>query len=119
MSVKRSLLQQLAACMPRAAAAMLLVITAACTASRVDDDAAIRITGAVQGPSGAPAGDVDVSLLKVADLGEVVIGGVLAFGTLGAVCLAQAAPAICEGAHHATTRGDGTFALELEGDDTQ
>ena len=79
----------------------------------------MRVTGTLLDESGAPRPGVRAVLVKEADLGELLVGFPLAVGTLGLVCLADQAPAVCSKARRSTTGADGTFAFDLRGRDTQ
>lgn len=91
----------------------------ACTSSQVEPDAPVTLRGTVEAPSGVPTGEVDVGLVKLADVGELVFGSTLAIGTLGAVCLTDDAPAVCGDAREADVGADGAYSFQLEGSDTQ
>ena len=105
---------------PRAASfALVSLLLLGCTQSKVDSDAELHLTGSVLTPAGAPASDARVTLVKVADLGELVVGGVIALGTFGAVCLVDDPPSICDGAHRADADEQGAFTIDLTGKDTQ
>lgn len=120
MSVKPGLREHSAVRVPRAAAVgVIATLLLGCTQSKVDRDAELHLTGTVLTPSGAPAGDARVTLVKVADLGEVVVGGVIALGTFGTVCLVDDPPSICDEAHRADADDQGAFTIDLTGEDTQ
>lgn len=91
----------------------------ACTASKLQADATVRVTGTVLDASGQPARNADVALFKRADIGEVLIGATLAIGTLGLTCFVANAPSFCEGARKARTDDSGAFSFSLKGSDTQ
>lgn len=97
----------------------LVVLLTGCAASKVDANATVRITGVVQNAAGQPAAGANVALFKEADLGELLVGTVLAIGTLGAACFIPQAPPVCGQARKATAAGDGRFAFDLKGSDTQ
>ncbi len=103
---------------PALVAALSLAITG-CSASDVDPDATVRITGRALDASGHPLSGAKVLLFKRADLGEIVIGTTLAIGTLSTICLLPEAPAVCGKARTATTAGNGRYEFELKGSDTQ
>ncbi|HSV40298.1 MAG TPA: hypothetical protein VLI04_16170 [Nocardioidaceae bacterium] len=90
-----------------------------CTFSSVDPDASVHISGRALDASGKPLAGAQVLLLKEADMGEVVFGGVLVLGTLSTVCLLPEAPAICDSAHSVTADSEGRYEFELKGSDTQ
>jgi hypothetical protein len=94
-------------------------VASACTASKLDADASVRVTGTVLDASGQPARSADVALFKRADIGEVLVGATLAIGTLGATCFLPNGPAFCRDARKAKTDDDGKFAFALKGSDTQ
>jgi hypothetical protein len=99
--------------------AALSLGAAGCSTSSVDPDATVRISGRALDPSGKPLSGARVLLLKDADIGEVVLGTVLAIGTLSTVCLLPEPPAICRKARTTTTDDDGRYEFELKGSDTQ
>jgi hypothetical protein len=101
------------------AAVLALVLGVACTVSKVDPNAAITVSGKVQGADGAPLGGAKVVLVKEADLGEALVGLVAAAATLGTICLVPAAPTICAKAHRVTAGPDGAYTVHLTGRDTQ
>jgi hypothetical protein len=90
-----------------------------CTFSKVDANATIHISGRALDANGAPLANAAVRLFKEADLGEAVVGVVLAIGSLGTVCLLPNAPAVCRQAHLATTDANGNYQYALKGSDTQ
>ena len=92
----------------------------ACTQSEVGAGEDLTITGTISTPGGNPGvAGTEIGLLKVADLGELLVGGVLAAGTFGAVCLVDEPPAVCDDALRTTTGDSGGFRLEIKGRDTQ
>jgi hypothetical protein len=101
------------------AAVLALVLGVACTVSKVDPNAAITVSGKVQGADGAPLGGAKVILVKEADLGEALLGLVAAAATIGTICLTPAAPTICAKAHRVTAGPDGAYTFHLTGRDTQ
>ncbi|MCW2797603.1 hypothetical protein [Nocardioides sp.] len=106
----------------RRVSALLAVLSLAvtgCTFSSVDPDAPIRISGRALDASGRPLSGAHVLLFKQADLGEVLLGTVLAIGTLSTVCLLRDPPALCDKASIATADADGRYEFELKGSDTQ
>lgn len=104
--------------LPALVAVLSLAVTG-CTFSSVDPDASIRISGRALDASGRPLSGAQVLLFKQADLGEVLLGTVLAIGTLSTICLLPEAPAICDEASIATADADGRYEFELKGSDTQ
>lgn len=100
---------------PLVSVLLVLVLLASCTASKVDSDAVVSVSGTVD----APASEVTVGLLEVPDLGELLVGSTVAIGTLGAVCLAEDPPAACGDARTATPADDGTYSFSLDGADTK
>jgi hypothetical protein len=107
----------------RATAALLALLGPAllsgCQTSHLDTAAKVNLTGSLAGPDGRPLGGQHVVLLKEADLGELLGGGVAIVATLGIACATSAPPAICRGTHATATGPDGGFRLGLTGSDTQ
>jgi hypothetical protein len=99
--------------------AIVLLLAAACDLSHVDPEQTVIISGRALTAAGHPLADVEVHLYKEPDVGEVIIGSVLALGSLGAVCLLPAAPAICNQGHSTTTGADGSYRFTIKGSDTQ
>ncbi|MCW3815443.1 discoidin domain-containing protein [Micromonospora sp. DR5-3] len=98
--------------------ALVALLVAGCTASKVPDDAEVTVSGRLTRADGAPAAGVSVVLYKEPDAAEVV-GGVLATVTsLGLLCLARAVE-VCKGARKAKTDSTGTYMFRLTGRDTQ
>ena len=104
-----------------ALALSLAVLTAgaACTASKLDQDADVVLTGTVHDAEGQRLSNTPVVLLKEVDFGEAIFGLTFFAATLGTICLTDAAPAICSKARRATTDNDGNFRFQLKGRDTQ
>lgn len=98
---------------------LALWLLAGCATSDVDPDATVRLSGRALDAAGRPLADTEVLLLKQADLGELVVGTVLAVGTLGTLCLVPDAPAVCARAKRTTTDADGRYTFEIKGSDTQ
>jgi hypothetical protein len=98
---------------------IILLVLTACDFSHVKPQQTVVITGRALDASGAALSHVQVHLYKEADLGEVVLGSVFALGSLGAVCLFPAAPAICHKGHVTTTGSDGSYRFTVKGSDTQ
>ena len=98
---------------------VVLLLAAACDFSHVKADQTIVISGRALSATGQPLSGLDVHLYKEPDVGEVIVGSVLALGSLGAICLLPEAPAICDQGRTATTRGDGRFTFTVKGSDTQ
>ena len=92
---------------------LLALSVAACTEqSKVAADAPVRISGMVRDTTGAPLVDRPVRL----GAGVTTLEGGLGVLTAGIFCLSGA----CSGdAFDTTTAADGTYALELTGEDTQ
>jgi hypothetical protein len=107
--------------MPRWLALGIVVVlcVTSCHFSKVNPQATVVITGRAVDSSGRALADAQVRLFKEGDLGEVVLGSVLAVGTMGLVCLLPGAPAPCRSAHAATTDANGGYRFELKGSDTQ
>ncbi len=102
--------------MRRVAPLVLLLVLAACTASRVKPSADITIEGSVQRANGRPVADMRVSLAREGDAGDVFI----AVTSIGLACLgAEPRPAVCDRARTTTTDADGRFDYRLKGRDTQ
>jgi hypothetical protein len=98
---------------------IVLLLAAACDVSHVDPNATVVIAGRVLDANGRPLSGVTVHLYKEPDVGEVIVGSVLALGSLGAVCLLPGAPAICSQGTTTTTRNDGSYRFSVQGSDTQ
>ncbi len=90
-----------------------------CSASDVDPDATVRISGRALDAQGRPLSGAKVLLFKQADFGEIILGTTLAIGTLSTICLLPDPPAVCNKARTVTTDRDGTYEFELKGSDTQ
>jgi hypothetical protein len=101
------------------AIAALCLTVIGCSTSDIDPDATVRVSGRALDAAGNPLAGTPVLLFKQADLGEVVLGTVLAIGTLSTVCFLPDPPAVCHQAHTATTDSEGRYELELKGSDTQ
>jgi len=99
--------------------AALSLAVAGCSTSSVDPDATVHISGRALDASGRPLSGATVLLFKEADIGEVVVGTVLAIGTLSTVCLLPDPPAVCRKARTTTADEDGRYEFELRGSDTQ
>ena len=99
--------------------AVLVLAVTGCTFSSVDPDEPIHISGRALNASGEPLASARVMLFKQADVGEVLLGTVLAIGTLSTVCLLPEPPAICRKARVTTTDAEGRYEFELKGSDTQ
>jgi hypothetical protein len=99
--------------------AIILLLAAACDFSHVDPQQTVVISGRALTASGQPLGNVEVHLYKEPDVGEVIIGSVLALGTLGGICLLPDAPAVCHDGHTTTTAADGSYRFTIKGSDTQ
>jgi hypothetical protein len=87
--------------------------------SKVDSNAAVTVSGTVQGADGKPLSGAQVVLVKEADLGEALVGLVAAASTAGVICLSSTPPTICARAHRITTGADGAYTFHLTGRDTQ
>lgn len=101
------------------ALAIPLVLCASCTFSKVNPQATVVISGRALGPSGRPLVGAQVRLFKEADIGEALLGSVLAVGTLGLICALPGAPAPCRSSFAATTDTSGAYRFQLKGSDTQ
>lgn len=100
-------------------AALLAPFVTGCHFSHVNPDQTVVISGRALTATGQPLSDVDVRLYKEPDAGEVIIGSVLAIGSLGSICLLPSAPAICSQGHTATTDAHGRYQFTIKGSDTQ
>lgn len=101
---------------------LAIVATAATAcggASKLDRDADVSLTGTINDPEGKPLAGARVVLVKDVDFGEAVLGLPFVAGTLGTICLADPAPAVCSKSERATTDGDGNYTFTLKGRDTQ
>jgi hypothetical protein len=98
---------------------IVLLLAAGCDFSHVKANQTIVISGRALSATGQPLADVDVHLYKEPDVGEVVIGSVLALGSLGTICLLPEAPAICDQGRSTSTGADGRFTFTVKGSDTQ
>ena len=98
---------------------LLATLAAACSVSKIDRGAPVRVEGVLLDARGRPAGGTSVVLLKEPDLGEALVGVVVTVGTLGAVCFTDQPPSVCARAPKATTGADGSFSFQLRGRDTQ
>jgi len=108
--------------MHRTGAAALLVVAAlaaGCAQSKVPTDAKVTLTGKVVRQDGAPAGDLRLALTRVPDLGELAFQGIPVAVTLGTACLADDPPPLCKLLQRATTDGQGTFTVHMNGSDVQ
>jgi len=94
-------------------------VATGCRFSHVNSQATVAISGRALDAEGAPLVGAQVRLFKEADLGEALVGVVLAVGSLGAVCLPPAAPAVCRQARVTTTGAGGAYRFDLKGSDTQ
>jgi hypothetical protein len=102
--------------MRRAAPVVLLLVLAACTASRVKPEANISISGSVHQANGKPVTGAKVALVREGDPGDVFI----TVTTIGLACLGpNPRPTVCDRAQTTTTSGDGRFDYKLKGRDTQ
>ncbi|MCU1657397.1 MAG: LigA protein [Pseudonocardiales bacterium] len=98
---------------------LIAAVLTGCTFSKVNANATVVVSGRALTARGSPLAGVQVRLFKEADLGEALVGIVLAVGTLGTMCLLPAAPAICRRARVATTDAGGGYTFTLKGSDTQ
>ena len=98
---------------------IVALVTAGCHFSPVNPDATVTISGRALDAAGTPLAHTKVQLFKEADLGEAIVGSVLAVGSLGGVCLFAGAPPVCHRGHTATTGADGYYRFTLKGSDTQ
>jgi hypothetical protein len=92
---------------------------ASCSTSRISPTATVHVTGRVLGPGGTPVAGVKVLLLREVDIGQALFGGLIAVGTLSAVCYLPNPPAVCERARQTTTDAHGDYGFTLTGQDTQ
>lgn len=97
----------------------VLAVVPGCEFSRVNPQAVVQVSGHARDATGAPLAGVTVRLFKEADIGEALLGVIFAIGTLGAVCLLPAPPAVCHQARTTTAGADGSFTFVLRGSDTQ
>jgi hypothetical protein len=98
---------------------VVVLCVSSCRFSKVNSQATVVITGRALDSSGRALVSAQVRLFKEADVGEALLGSVLAVGTLGLDCLLPGAPAPCRSAHVATTDANGGYRFELKGSDTQ
>jgi hypothetical protein len=109
--------------MPRFAAVLVLValVGVGCESSQVAGNATITISGRVLRADGSPAGAVAVGLEREPTVGDVVAGALIVPLTLFTACLADRPPALCRdrNVRRTTTAADGTYRLQVSGDDTQ
>jgi hypothetical protein len=99
--------------------ALLGPLATACHFSHVNANETVEISGRALTAAGQPLSHIDVHLYKEPDAGEVIIGSVLAIGSLGSICLLPSAPAICSQGHTATTDAHGRYRFTITGADTQ
>lgn len=98
------------------AAASALVLVAACTPSKVDPAADVRISGGVTRQDGSPVVAARVALSREPDAGELLA----IFTTLGLACLDDEADIdACDDARITTAGPDGRFTYRIRGRDTQ
>jgi hypothetical protein len=90
-----------------------------CRFSKVNPQATVMITGQALDASGRPLAGAPVHLFREADIGQLLLGSVVAIGTLGLICTQPGSPAPCHSAHSATTDADGNYRFEIKGSDTQ
>lgn len=98
---------------------LVTVLTTGCHFSHVNPDQTVVISGRALTATGQPLSNVEVHLYKEPDAGEVIIGSVLAIGSLGSICLLPDAPAICSQGHTSTTDSGGRYTFSIKGADTQ
>jgi hypothetical protein len=98
---------------------IILLTASGCTFSHVDPQKTVTISGRALTESGSPLANATVHLYKEPDVGEVIVGSVLALGSLGGVCLFPGAPAICNKGRTAKTGADGRYRFTMKGSDTQ
>jgi hypothetical protein len=92
---------------------------ASCSASRIKPTAIVHISGRVVSSTGVGIPGVHVLMLREVDLGQALFGGLIAVGTLSAVCYLPDPPAVCDRARRTTTDAHGDYAFTLTGQDTQ
>lgn len=98
------------------ATAALLLLASACTASRVNREQDVTVTGTVLRAGNAPVAGAGVSLVREGDAGDVF----LTIASVGLACLGdKPRPATCDDAKRTITRSNGEFRYELKGRDTQ
>ncbi|MFI9379967.1 discoidin domain-containing protein [Kutzneria sp. NPDC052558] len=102
-----------------AALLTLMALAAGCAQSKVPTDAKVTLTGQLVRQDGAPAGDLKLALTRVPDLGELAFQGIPVAATLGTACLADDPPPLCKLLQRATTDGQGTFTVHMNGSDVQ
>src|SRR4051812_27051777 len=101
--------------------AVAALVVAGCESSQVDGSATATVSGRILRADGSPAAGVPVGLEREPTVGEVVTGLVIVPLTLFTACLADPPPALCRGrsVKRTTTAADGTYAIQLKGDDTR
>ncbi|WP_211769280.1 discoidin domain-containing protein [Kutzneria sp. CA-103260] len=97
----------------------MAALATGCAQSKVPTDAQVTLTGQITRPDGAPAGNLRLALTRVPDLGELAFQGIPVAVTLGTACLADNPPPLCKLLQQATTDGQGTFAIHMNGSDVQ
>lgn len=105
----------------RVAAALLAtaVFATGCAQSKVPANAKVTLTGTITRQDGAPAGNQKLALTRVPDLGELAFQGIPVAVTLGTACLADDPPPLCKLVQRATTDGQGTYTVHMDGSDVQ
>lgn len=97
------------------ALAALALAATSCTASRVDANAEIDLTGSLAHQDGSPVPGARVALVEQPGFDDVFF----TVFSLGLTCLTDELPNMCRGARRTSTADDGTFAFHLRGRDTQ
>lgn len=95
--------------------ALTMVVAASCTASNVDPEADISITGTVEKADSGPVGGARVALTKEPGFAEVYVMVV----SLGLACLSEDFQDACDSARVVETDTEGRFSYSLKGEDTQ
>lgn len=98
-------------------AAALLVLSS-CTASKLQPDDKVAVTGKALGADGQPLSQAKVVLYKEPDIGQVLFGMIEVTASWGAVCFTDNPPDVCASIPSATTDGSGAYAFSMLGKDT-
>ena len=97
----------------------LLLALAGCSASKLDANSAVTISGTGLAQGGAPLSNTPVVFFKQLDVGELLTAGLQLTASLGTICLADPSNTSCSNVRTTTTDGQGAFSFSLKGSDTQ